>query len=75
MKKNVGKVDALVRYILAIVFLVLAIVLDFYWLLIGTFICIVTALLGRCGLYKLLGINTCKVDYKDLEPNTDPEEE
>lgn len=75
MKKNVGKVDALVRYILAIVFFVLAIGLNFYWLLIGTFICIVTALLGRCGLYKIFGINTCKVDYKDVEPKTDIEEE
>ncbi|MCF7926681.1 MAG: DUF2892 domain-containing protein [Candidatus Izimaplasma sp.] len=61
MKKNVGKEDAYVRYALAIVFLVLAILYS-YWFLIGTVILALTGFLGTCGLYSLFGINTCKID-------------
>jgi hypothetical protein len=62
MKKNVGKVDQIVRYGLAVVFLVLAIVLENYWLLIGTALMGFTAAFGMCGIYRIFGINTCKLN-------------
>lgn len=73
MKKNVGKVDALVRYLLAIVFLVVALLTQIWWFLIGTVVLAATGLVGRCGLYSLFGINTCKVDYTDVEPQEEEE--
>jgi len=61
MEKNVGKLDAIIRYAIGGVLIVLAIVLQVWWLLIPAAIAIATGALGRCGLYKLFGINTCGV--------------
>ncbi|MGE4321336.1 MAG: DUF2892 domain-containing protein [Acholeplasmataceae bacterium] len=71
MKKNVGKVDQLIRYLLAAVLLVVGILLfnSLTWLAIVLFvlaaISAVTGAIGFCGLYTLLGINTCKVETKE----------
>ena len=66
MKKNMGIVDRTLRIILAIVVAVLiymeilsgtvAIVLG---IIAGIFL--ITSLVGSCGLYSLVGINTCKI--------------
>lgn len=60
MKKNVGKVDKIVRLALGLGFLVAAILIPAYWLLIFSAIAFVTAAVGYCGIYSLLGINTNK---------------
>ncbi len=71
MKKNVGKVDQMIRYVLAAVLLVVGILLfnSLTWLAIVLFvlaaISVVTGAIGFCGLYTLLGINTCKVETKE----------
>ncbi len=69
MKTNVGKTDKIIRFIIAailaglyvsgvvkgtlgIVFLVAAIILA------------ATGIIGFCGLYTLLGINTCPAEKK-----------
>ncbi len=62
MKQNVGKVDQAIRYILAIIFVILAVVLNILWLLIPAVILAFTAAVSFCGVYKLFGINTCKID-------------
>lgn len=62
MKQNVGKVDQAIRYILAIIFVVLAVVFNVLWLLIPAVILAFTAAVNFCGFYKLFGINTCKID-------------
>jgi uncharacterized membrane protein len=62
LKKNVGKVDQIVRYVIAAVLIVLAFVLPLYWLLIPAAIAIFTAVFSFCGLYRLFGINTCKIE-------------
>ena len=62
MKKNVGKVDQIIRYILALILVVLAVVLEVYWLIIPAVISFGTALFSFCGLYRLFGINTCKIE-------------
>lgn len=63
--KNVGSVDRVIRIIAG-----LALVLAAYrsagpavYILGGaSVIALVTGLVGWCGLYTLLGINTCKID-------------
>jgi hypothetical protein len=61
MEKNVGKLDALIRYPLGGGLIGLAVVLLVWRRFIPAAIAIATGALGRCGLYKLFGINTCGV--------------
>ncbi|MDX9691825.1 MAG: DUF2892 domain-containing protein [Acholeplasmataceae bacterium] len=60
-KSNVGKVDQIIRYMIALVFLVLGIVINPLFI-IGTVVMILTAYFKFCGLYRIFGINTCKID-------------
>ncbi len=65
MIKNIGTVDKVLRILLAVIVAVLiitkvltgaaAIILA---IVAGMFL--ITSLLGFCGLYSLIGINTCK---------------
>jgi len=64
MKKNVGKVDKIIRIVIGVLFIVAAYIWS-WWLLIPAFIAIATAFTGFCGLYALFGINTCKVKNKE----------
>ncbi len=60
MNKNVGNMDRNIRYGLAVVFAILGItVASWFWIL--AVISAATGFLGVCGIYKLLGINTCKM--------------
>ena len=59
MIKNVGRTDKIIRYILAVVFVYLAIKGSWwFWLL--AIIAAGTAYLGTCMLYVPFGINTNK---------------
>ncbi|WP_458414391.1 DUF2892 domain-containing protein [Schinkia sp. CFF1] len=63
MKTNIGQSDRVIRIILAIVLFSLFFLLEGnlkYLALIGI-IPLVTAFIKFCPLYKLFGINTCKV--------------
>lgn len=67
MIKNMGSADKIIRLILAAVFVALyftdivtGTVGIILLVLAGVFV--VTSLTGFCGLYKLFGINTCKVN-------------
>ena len=62
LKKNVGKIDQIIRYIIALVLVVLAVLLNIYWLIIPALIVFGAALFSFCGLYRLFGINTCKIE-------------
>lgn len=66
MKKNVGKFDRIVRFIVAL----LIGILYFTDVIAGTAgiillvfaaILLITGITGFCGLYTLFGINTCKI--------------
>lgn len=60
MEKNVGTTDKMIRYAIAVVCAVLAVTVNWlFW--IPAVIAAATAALGFCGLYKLFGINTCKI--------------
>jgi len=61
VKKNVGKIDKIVRYVIGVGLLIGA--LWVWWLAIPAVVALVTAALGTCGIYALLGINTtCKTE-------------
>jgi len=66
MNKNVGKLDKIVRFIIAIIL----VTLYFTNVVKGTLgiialvaagIAVVTAFMNFCGLYKIFGISTCKM--------------
>ena len=65
MKKNIGNTDKLIRLMLAL----LVAVLYYTGVISGTFaiilgviavVLVVTSMVSFCGLYTILGINTCK---------------
>jgi hypothetical protein len=66
MKKNVGKVDKIIRIIVGIVILLIGIVAGSWWGIIGI-LPIITAIIGWCPPYQLLGISTCKVKPSEEE--------
>jgi len=61
VKKNVGNIDRIIRFVLGAVLVVLAVAIPFWWLLIPAAIAIATAAMERCPLYVLFGISTCKI--------------
>jgi hypothetical protein len=68
--KNVGSLDAKLRYGVGAAFLVLSGIL--FWLelpfIVGSFVAgvilIGTARMRFCGLYKVLGYNSCPIDER-----------
>ena len=70
MEKNVGKKDAIVRLVLAAIFVGLGVYLlsvnstISIGLFVFSFMLLMTSLVGRCGLYKVFGINTCPIDKR-----------
>jgi len=69
MKKNVGKLDKMIRLLAALLMAVLVITglvkgAVAVILVIAAVILLVTSLTGFCGLYTLLGMSTCPVKSK-----------
>jgi len=60
MKCNVGPVDRIIRLILGAVIILLGAIFNSWWGLIGVAV-FLTGIIGWCGLYIPLGINTCKI--------------
>ena len=58
MTKNVGKTDKIIRIILGLVIASAGIYYQSWWGSLA-FIPIATAFMNFCGLYTLIGINTC----------------
>lgn len=59
MNKNVGTADRVIRIIIGLFILALGIYYKSWWGLLAI-IPLGTAIVGFCGLYPLLGLNTCK---------------
>lgn len=59
MNKNVGGIDKIIRIIIGLLLIILA-ATDYigWWGWLGM-IPLATGVFSRCGLYSLLGINTC----------------
>ncbi len=65
MVKNVGSADKVIRIIIGVVLIALFVMDNSrWWGLIGI-VPIVTALMGWCPAYTLLGIKTCPMSKKD----------
>ena len=60
MEKNVGNSDKIIRYISAVIFVILGFTVHWAFYILAV-VAAVTAALGFCGLYKLIGVNTCKI--------------
>ncbi len=66
MTKNVGQVDRMVRFAVAVVALIVAWQAGFgsglgIVALVVAVIMAITGAVGMCPLYRLIGVNTCKV--------------
>lgn len=66
MATNVGTVDKILRLVVGVILIAYAIPLGFpktSWNWVGWIgvIPIITALIGNCPLYSILGINTCSM--------------
>lgn len=59
MKANVGSMDQYIRYVIGMVLLILGVVYESIWGLIGV-LPIMTALMAWCPPYALLGLKTNK---------------
>ena len=70
-KVNEGKTDRIIRVILGVVLLLLGLSLSdgFEKTLFYVFgvLSLVTGITGFCGIYSLLGINTCPVKLKSVK--------
>ncbi|WP_280771451.1 YgaP family membrane protein [Salipaludibacillus daqingensis] len=66
MKSNVGSSDKVVRIVLGIVLLSLLFLVDgaLKWFGLIGIVLILTALVNFCPLYRLFGINTCKIQSR-----------
>lgn len=60
MNENVGMVDRLIRFIIAIIFIILGFMYTPLWFIVAA-VALITALLGWCGIYALFGWNTCNM--------------
>ena len=60
MQKNVGNTDRMIRIIAGVIILALGAYYGSWWGLVGL-IPLFTGITQSCVLYKMLGINTCKL--------------
>jgi hypothetical protein len=60
MQKNVGGIDRVIRIVAGLAIIGLGIYFK-NWLGILGLVLFFTGLISWCGLYKLFGINTCKI--------------
>jgi hypothetical protein len=60
LQANIGRIDAIIRYIVGIALLLVLVLLDSPWRWLGLIgiIPIVTAAINFCPLWRVLGINT-----------------
>lgn len=63
MNKNIGKTDQIIRFVIALAFFSLFFVLTMPMKLLGLIgvVPLLTAIFGFCPLYKLLGMDTCRI--------------
>ena len=59
MNKNVGGIDKIIRILLGVVLIALTLTNVIGWWGWSGVVPLLTGLFSRCGLYSLLGINSC----------------
>jgi len=61
IKKNIGQTDRIIRIIVGLLIIGVGIKFGTWWGVVGA-VPILTALIGWCPPYDLLGFNTCSTD-------------
>ena len=61
MKKNVGSLDKVLRWVIGLVIIALGILFQSWWGLLGILL-LLTGSIGWCPLYLPFGLSTCKVN-------------
>jgi len=69
IKRNIGSLDTIIRLILAAIIITLGIMYQSWWGLIGV-VPLMTAIIGTCPIYGLLGISTSRQSRKVGKSNT-----
>ncbi|NCN87737.1 MAG: DUF2892 domain-containing protein [Candidatus Pacebacteria bacterium] len=59
MKKNEGPTDRIIRIIIGLTLITIAYTQQINWLYVVGAVALITGITGFCGLYKLMGKNTC----------------
>jgi hypothetical protein len=63
MKKNIGSIDKSLRILLGLAIIIIGIFYESWLGLVGI-IPILTAFIGFCPLYSLIGLSTCQIKDK-----------
>ena len=63
IKRNIGNLDTVIRLILAVIIITLGIMYESWWGLVGV-VPLMTAIIGTCPIYGILGISTAKQPRK-----------
>ncbi len=63
MKKNVGGIDKTIRIIIGLAVIGAGVYFQSWWGAVGL-VPLLTALIGWCPPYAMLGFNSCKIDSK-----------
>ncbi len=64
LEKNVGGIDKAVRLVMGVVAIGVGVFMGWWWLAVIGGMVLLSGLLGRCGLYYLIGVNTCPVEKR-----------
>ncbi len=64
MKKNLGTADKAVRVVVGAILIIAGIMTETWWISALSILPLASAAMGFCGLYTLLGINTCSIKEK-----------
>lgn len=60
MEKNIGQIDRVLRILIGAVILWQGVLMSNIILIVLGSVLILTGLVGKCGIYKMLGVNTCR---------------
>ena len=63
MKANVGLIDRMIRFVIAIVFIIIGFTISPWWFIVAA-VALFTGITGYCGAYSLFKINTCETKEK-----------
>ena len=61
LTKNVGGIDKVLRLVLGALGIGAGVYMGWWWLAGVGAVIFLTGIVGRCGLYYVLGINTCPI--------------
>ncbi len=59
MKKNMGRIDRIIRIVLGLAVIGIGIAMQSWWGLLGL-IFLITSFMNYCPIYTLFGMKTCK---------------